>query len=158
MLGLEPKDYFSLGIGGAGFFLSLLIWIRTICRELRSLEIRVSPAFFTYANGEISTQMASINVVNRGSRPVYVNAPTLRAPNKKYLTFVGVDDFRKFPRKLDDGESASLCVTYAEIANTLKRQGYKGVVKLFPSCSDATGKRHWGKTWKLDVNENWMGK
>ena len=70
MFGLEPKDYFSLGIGGAGLLLSLAIWIRTIRREHRNLEIKVSPAFFTYANGEISTQMASIDVINRGSRPV----------------------------------------------------------------------------------------
>jgi hypothetical protein len=49
-------------------------------------------------------------------------------------------------------------VTYAEIANTLKKQGYKGTVKLSPACLDATGKRHWGRNWKLDVDEDWFGK
>jgi hypothetical protein len=158
MFNLEAKDYLALSIGSGGLFLSIAIWIRTIWRERRHLTVRVSPAFFTYANGEISTQMASINVMNHGNRPAYVNAPTLRAPNKKFLTFVGVDDFKKFPTRLDDGQSASLCVTYAEIARTLKKQGYSGMVKLWPSCLDATGKRHWGKPWKLDVDKDWIGK
>lgn len=154
MLGLEPKDY----IGVAALVLSIAIWLRTIWRERRRLEVKVSPAFFTYANGEISTQMASIDVVNRGNRPVYVKAPTLLAPNGKFLTFVGVDDFKKFPKKLEDGESASLCVTFSEIARVLKKQGCEGTVKLRPSCLDATNKRHWGSRWKLNVDKDWSGK
>jgi hypothetical protein len=157
-IGLESKDYMSLTIGGAGFLLSLTIWVRTIRREHRRLEVKVSSAFFAYANGEIGTQVASLDVINIGSRPVHVSSPTLQAPNKKYLTFVGVSDFKKFPRRLDDGESASLCVTYAEIARTLKKEGYRGKVKMFPSCLDATGKRHWGKNWKLDVDKDWMSR
>lgn len=158
MFNFEPKDYLTLGIGSGGLFLSIAIWIRTIWRERRHLAIRVSPAFFTYGNGEISTQMASIDVMNYGSRPASIKAPTLRAPNGKFLSFVGVDDFKKFPKRLDDGKSASLCVTYAEISRTLKKDGYSGTVKLWPSCLDATGKRHWGKKWKLDVDEDWFGK
>lgn len=50
MTGLEPKDYLSLGIGGAGLVLSLAIWIRTISRERRHLDVTVSPAFFAYGN------------------------------------------------------------------------------------------------------------
>jgi hypothetical protein len=158
MLNLELKDYFTLGFSAAGFFLAVAIWVRTIVRERRNLEVKVSPAFFAYANGEISTQMASIDVINRGSRPVSVKAPTLQTPNGRFLSFVGVDDFKKFPKRLDDGESASLCVTYAEIANTLKKDGYSGKVKTVPSCLDATGKRHKGKKWKLDVSKDWMSK
>jgi hypothetical protein len=158
MFNLEAKDYWTLGIGGGGLLLSISIWIRTIWRERRHLVVKVSPAFFTYANGEISTQMASIDVMNRGSCPVYVKAPTLRAPNGKFLSFVGVDDFKKFPKRLDDGESASLCVTYAEIARTLKKQDYSGTIKLWPSCLDATEKRYWGKKWRLDIDKDWIGK
>ena len=158
MFNLELKDYLTLAIGGSGLLLSIAIWIRTIRRERRHLTIKVSPAFFTYGDGEISTQMASIDVINRGSRPVYVNAPTLRAPDGKFLTFVAAHDFKKFPRRLDDGESASLCVAYAEIAKTLKKQGYSGPIKLWPSCLDATEKRHWGKKWRLDIDKDWIGR
>ena len=138
--------------------LALAGWIRTIVREYRHVEVKISPAFFAYANGEISTQMASIDVINTGRRPVSVRAPTLRAPNGKFLAFVGVDDFKKFPKRLSDGESASLCVTHAEIARTLKKDGFSGTVKLFPTCLDATDKRYWGKKWKLDINKDWIGK
>jgi hypothetical protein len=105
VLGLGLKDY----IGLAGLLLSVAIWVRTIWREWRHLEVRISPAFFAYADGEISTQTASIDVVNRGTGHVHVKAPTLRTPDGKFLTFVGVDDFKRFPKRLEAGESASLC-------------------------------------------------
>ena len=143
---------------GLDELIDLGAFIQGLIREYRHVEVKISPAFFAYANGEISTQMASIDVINTGSRPVSVRAPTLRSPNGKFLTFVGVDDFKKFPKRLNDGESASLCVTYAEIARTLKKDGFSGKVKLFPSCLDATDKRYWGKKWKLDVNKDWMSK
>jgi hypothetical protein len=148
-------DYMNLG--AAGFVLSVAIWIRTIWRERRHIEVRVSNSFFVYGNGEISTQMASIDVMNKGNRPVRVKAPTLVMPNKKHLTFVGVSDFKKFPTKLEDGDSASLNVTYAEISKALKNQGYKGTVRLTPTCLDATDKRYWGKKWSLDTDKNWSG-
>lgn len=158
MFSMEVKDSLSLALGAAGFLLAAASWIRTITREYRRVEVKISPAFFAYANGEISTQMASIDVINTGSRPVYVKAPALRASNGKVFSFVGVDDFKKFPRRLNDGESASLCVTYAEIANTLKKQGFSGRVRLVPSCLDATGKTYRGKKWYLDVSKDWIGK
>jgi hypothetical protein len=158
MWDLAPKDYLTLGLGGAGFLLSIAIWIRTIYREHRHLDVKASAAFFAYANGEISSQMASFDVINTGTRPVSVKAPTLRMPNGKFLSFVGVQDFRKFPKKLNDGESESLCVTYAEIADALKKEGYSGKVSLYPSCLDATDTRYWGKKWKLDVSKDWKGK
>ena len=154
---IEDQNHVTLIVAIAGFVLSLAIWIRTIWRERRHLEVRVTNAFFVYGNGEISTQMASVDVINKGSRPVVVKAPTLRAPNKKHLTFIRVDDFKKFPKKLEDGDSASLCVAYAEIAKTLKAQGYKGKVRLKPSCLDTGGKRYWGKKWQLDIDKDWIG-
>ncbi|WP_041801235.1 hypothetical protein [Rhodopseudomonas palustris] len=151
MLGLELKDY----IGVAGLVLSVAIWMRTIWREWRRIEVSVSPAFHVYADGEVSTQNASIDIVNRGNRPVYVKAPTLLAPDGKHLSFVGVVDFKKFPKKLEEGESASLCVSYSEISRTLRKQGHSGKVKLRPCCLDATGKRHVGKRWTLDISKEW---
>jgi hypothetical protein len=155
MFGLEPKDYFAITLGGAGLILSIAIWVRTIIRETRRLSVSVSPAFHAFANGEVSTQIASLNVLNRGSRPAHVKAPTVLAPDGNHLSFVGVDDFKRFPKKLEDGESASLCVAYSEIARTLKKQGCKGTVTLYPACLDATGKRHWGRRWKFDVDKKW---
>jgi hypothetical protein len=153
---LEVKDFVSFALGGGGLFLSLAIWIRTILRERRSIDVKVSPTLFVLANGEVSTQIASIDVINRGSRPVSVKAPTLYAPNKQHLSFVGMADFKKFPRRLEDGESASLSVTFAELADALKKLGQKGTVKLYPACLDATGTRHWGKKWYIDVYKDWM--
>jgi hypothetical protein len=108
---MEPKDFLTLGISTFSAFLSLFVFIWTIRKDRRKIVVGVSPAFFVYANGEISTQMASIDVINQGRRPVYVKAPALRIPNGQFLSFVSTDDFKKFPKRLDDGESASLRVS-----------------------------------------------
>lgn len=151
MFGLELKDY----LGIAGFGLSLAIWVRTLWRERRHIHVSVSPAFLVYANGDVSTQMASIDVVNRGNRPVYVKTPTLLAPNGQHLTFMRSDPSARFPMKLEDGQSTSLMMSYFEIAEALKKFGYSGKVKLIPCCKDATDMRHQGKAWPLDVDEDW---
>lgn len=150
---MESRDHITLFIVAYGAILSSLVFLWTIIKDRRQITVGTSAAFFTYANGEISTQMVSIDVVNRGHRPVHVNAPTLRIPNGKFLSFIGVDDFKKFPKRLDDGESASLCVTYDEIARTLKKQGYVGIVRMKPSCKDAAGNKYWGKKWKFNVDK-----
>jgi hypothetical protein len=41
--------------------------------------------------------------------------------------------------------------------SALKKQGYKGTVRLKPSCLDATDKRYWGKAWRLDIDKDWVG-
>jgi hypothetical protein len=76
-------------------------------------------------------------------------------PNGKYLSFTDAKGFKDFPRKLEDGEKASIDVRYREISDALKRAGYKGKVRLRPSCKDTANKGYWGKKWKLDTDRDW---
>lgn len=152
---LEFKDAVTLYIAAYGAILSTMAILWGIRRERRRIRVEVSPAFYAYANGELSSQMASLDVVNQGHRPTYVSAPKLRMPNKKFMTFVGADGFKDFPKRLDDGESACVRITYYEIAKSLRKAGYKGVVRLRPYCTDSTGRNHCGKRFKFDIDGGW---
>jgi hypothetical protein len=99
--------------------------------------------------------MACLEVVNKGHRPVVVSAPAILTPKKRKLVFFKAHGFDKFPRKLEDGESETLYVQYEEIGRALKQDGYSGVVRLLPVCSDATGNMYRGKMMKLDVDMDW---
>ena len=99
--------------------------------------------------------MACLEVINKGHRPVVVSAPAILTPKKRKLVFFGADGFSNFPKKLEDGESETLRVPYEEVARVLKKEGFSGVVRLRPICTDSTGKKYFGKRIKLDVDIDW---
>jgi len=150
---MEPKDYVTIAIALIGSITGIIALWRTIKKEGRKIRVQVKPSFYAYADGNLSTQLASIEVVNDGQRTVTVKAPSLRMPNGQHLSFVRAKGFENFPKKLEDGEKVATDVRFREIADALKAAGYeKGKVKMYPSCLDATGKRYWGEAWELDVD------
>ena len=100
----------------------------------------------------------SLEVINRGKRPVVVNAPQLQLPNKKCLAFVSASCLGEFPKRLDDGEIATLREGCDEIAGSLRRSGYSGTITLRPMVTDTTGKPFKGKKFKLDLDKDWWAK
>jgi len=60
------------------------------------------------------------------------------------------DGFSRFPKRLEDGEKVSLHVKFAHI-----KEGYSGMVTIYPNCKDSTDKRYWGKQWKFDASLDW---
>jgi hypothetical protein len=142
---LETKDIITLIIAAWGACLSTFVYLQSVWKERRHVVVIRSPAFFAYPDGNVGTQQTQIEVVNHGHRPVVVSAPTIRLPNKKHMNLVGAKGAMDFPKRLEDGESASLYIGDADITRALKRAGYSGVVALWPTCTDKTGNRYWGK-------------
>jgi hypothetical protein len=130
----------TLIIAAYGAILSTIVLIQSVRKERRCINVEISPTFYRYADGQLSTQMASIDVINRGHRTVSVGPPCIRMPNGKFLVFPGVRGFATFPKRLEDGEKAWLSVKYSEISDALKKNGYKGKVTMRPACRD--GDRH----------------
>jgi hypothetical protein len=148
---LEVKDIVTFVIAIYGAFLSTFNLRQALNKERRQIFVTYTPAFLAYGDGNTSTQMTSIDIVNHGYRPVVAVAPTVRMPNGENMSFVGVPDFRNFPRKLEDGESVSMMIPNDEVAKVLRANGYSGKVKLWPNCKDRTGKRYWSKKWIFDL-------
>jgi hypothetical protein len=152
----EAKDLLTLSIATYGAILSTIVFVYSITRERRRIVIKHAPGFFGYpGSGGTGPTMACLEVVNKGHRPVVISAPAILTPKKRKLVFFKAHGFDKFPRKLEDGESETLYVPYDEIGRALKQDGYSGIVRLRPMCNDTTGKMHFGKTIKLDVDMDW---
>jgi hypothetical protein len=148
---MEPKDIFTLLIALYGAGLSTyLLW-----RSKRHLRVYITPDFRVYADGAISTQMVSIKVVNTGFRPVGITVPTIRLPNGKFVSFTDVDGLKSFPKRLEDGETASLSMTMRKLANSLKEAGQSGKVTIRPCCYDTAEKRWFGKRFRVDTDREW---
>jgi hypothetical protein len=94
----------------------------------------MSPSFFVYGDGEVSTQ---------------------RTPNNRFLVFQKAVGLSDFPKRLQDGEKVSLHVNFAHIKEGLNKEGYCGTVSVYPTCKDNAGKRYWGKKWKFDASLKW---
>jgi hypothetical protein len=102
--------------------------------------------------------MASIEVINRGRRPAVVNVPQLRLPSHKSMILMNADGSHDFPKRLDDGDAATVRIRYDEIAETLRKFGYTGEIVLRPICTDSTGKTFKGKRWKFNIDKDWWTK
>jgi hypothetical protein len=100
---MDTKDIVTLVIAVYGAALSSVVAAYTFVKERRQIKVELSPSFFMYGNGEASEQMASIDVINHGHRPVVVSAPTLQMPNHRHLVFHKAVGFSNFPKRLEDG-------------------------------------------------------
>jgi hypothetical protein len=150
------KDLLTFSIAAYGAILSTIVFVYSITRERRRIVIKHAPGFFGYpSSGETGPTMACLEVVNKGHRPVVISAPAILTPKKRKLVFFKAHGFDKFPKKLEDGEAETLYVPYEEIGRALKQDGYSGIVRLRPVCSDTTGKVYRGKVIKLDVDMDW---
>jgi hypothetical protein len=67
------------------------------------------------------------------------------------MFLAGADGAKKFPKRLEDGDSVSLTIPDSEISKTLVRAGYSGNVKLRPQCTDQTERRYRGKALMFTV-------
>ncbi len=139
MEGFDTKDYVTLGIALYGAVLASTVFIQSLRKERRRIVVGISPTFYAYADGSLSTQMASIDVVNHGHRPVVVKAPAIRIPNGQFLSFTGAKGYGDFPKRLEDGEKASITVRYREISD---RSKIGGLQRRSEDVSELPG-RHW---------------
>jgi hypothetical protein len=149
--GLESKDIITFVIALYGAGLSTFNLFDSLKKEKRRIVVSCEPTFYAYPDGNVGTQQTSIKIANHGQRAVVVNAPKLRMPNGKFMFLAGADGAKKFPKRLEDGDSVSLTIPDSEISKTLVRAGYSGNVKLRPQCTDQTERRYRGKALMFTV-------
>jgi|ERR1700730_18285831 hypothetical protein len=157
MAAIETKDIITFCIAVYGAGLSSFVFYQSLLKDRRRVVIKQSTAFYTYPQG-LGPPMASIEVINRGHRPVVVSAPQLQLPNKERMVLVNADGIHEFPKRLEDGESVAIRMQYDAIAESLRKAGYSGKVILRPMCSDSTGKTFRGGKWHFDISTDWWAK
>ena len=68
------------------------------------------------------------------------------------MIFGDADGLGDFPKRLEDGEKASIRLTNQKIAKGLRGAGLTGkTVYVRPTCTDTTGNRYVGAKWKVDI-------
>jgi hypothetical protein len=146
---------FLLALYGAA--LSTLNFWTSTRKDKRTVRVSLSTVMPTFG-AELGGCFAKIEAVNIGHRPVTIESLTLELPNGARLwpasrdLFPGVPDTR-LPATLADGQSAHLAIPYADIADGLRRGGYKGRIKVKAICLDSVGKVHEGDRWEVDPEE-----
>jgi hypothetical protein len=149
---MSVKDIITLTIAAYGALLSTFVLVQSWRRNRRRVRIKARPTFLQYGDASFSSQMTEIEVVNHGSRPVVVNSPCFRLPSGKFLNFGDADGLRDFPKRLEDGEKASIRLTNQKIAKSLSAAGLTGkAIYVRPTCTDVTGNRYVGPKWKADM-------
>ncbi len=151
----ETKDIITLVIAAYGAVLSSFNLWQASTKNRRRILLKRSIGFYTYAGGGMGSAMATFEVINQGYRPVVVDAPTIKLPSGKQMILLTADGLKDFPKRLEDGETVSLRIPFADITAALKKDGYSGTVTLWPICKDSTGNLFKGKRWRFDVKAGW---
>ena len=147
---------FLLAIYGAG--LSTFNLRQAMRREKRRVMVKFNTMVPTYADGSLGERYASIEATNVGHRVVRIETIGWSLPGNRHMfptvrnSFPGMPD-TDLPASLEDGDTARLIMSYADIAGALSDGGYTGTVEITPYCKDTTGKTHTGKPWQFDLNE-----
>ncbi|MDB5429596.1 MAG: hypothetical protein JWP35_712 [Caulobacter sp.] len=125
-------------------------------KDRRSLIIKMSTAMYTYG-AELGPPMVSIDVVNDGHRSLVVDAPqlTVESDPSRVIVLLGADGIAAFPKRLEDGETASLRIAYSQVANALMKAGHPNHVRLRAICKDSAGRIYHSKPWAIDIQE-WL--
>jgi hypothetical protein len=90
-------------------------------------------------------------------RPVVVSLPSVGLADGKKAMLIDADGTREFPKELSDGQSASVRISYKDLAEALAHSGHRERVRIWPTCSIETGEKFTGEPWNLDVREAMSG-
>jgi hypothetical protein len=151
--GMSAKDLVTLALATYGALLSTFVFYQSWRKDKRRVRIVARPTFLQYDDGSFSSRLTEIEVVNLGNRPVVVNAPSFKLPNAKYMNFGDADGLRDFPKRLEDGEKASIRLTNQKIAKAVKSVEFSGKIHVRPTRTDTAGKRYLGAKWEIDTND-----
>ena len=152
------KDVVLFGLAIYGALLSTFNWRQAAQKNKRSINVSISTAMPTYANGTIGQCFAKVEAVNDGHRTVTVSTLTLELESGGRFfpttsnAFPGIPD-SPLPAILSDGQTAHLFLSYQQIADALINNGHRQKTKVRPVCVDTVGGVYKGKPWEVDPVE-----
>jgi len=136
----------TLGIAAYGALLATFTFWRQWSRDRPALKLRLNTQI-PVLDGRLGECWIGLNFANVGHRAVVISSPGLELPNRRRLvSFEQAGD--RFPCRLEPGDSAVTHISYADVADALRREGFAGSTRLRPTCYDAAGRLYRGRGWK----------
>jgi hypothetical protein len=136
-----------------GAIMSTITFFSKHKEKQRQLKVKFSNGFTPYGDN-LGELMLFIEVSNLGFRDVTINVPRLILPDRKTVVFPNPQSDVRFPHKLEEGTKCKVWTEIKELAQNLKRNGYKGVIKIDADVDDGAGQIYKSeKPWELDIDK-----
>ncbi|MCL5070445.1 MAG: hypothetical protein M1308_06060 [Actinobacteria bacterium] len=119
----------------------------------RLLDVKLYHGF-PYYGPNIGEPMLYIEILNPGLLDVTINIPSLILPDRKTVVFPNPQSNANFPYILKEGTNCKVWTEIKDLAQTLKENGYSGIIKIYAKVEDGAGNTYKSqRPWKLDVDK-----
>jgi hypothetical protein len=123
--------------------------------KARLIKVTLSNGFLAYTNNTLSEDaMLFVTVTNKGLRATTLNIPYLLLPKGKKFFFPVPQSSVTYPHKLEDGTNFMMWIGMHKLADTLRKNGFSGKVKIHAEVADAADNKYRSKAhWTFDTNQ-----
>lgn len=132
-----------------GAILSTVLAIQRLQENRRRLKVEVGISLIGAATVEKYLYLHASNI---SKRPISLSSYGLLLPDKKQYWRENESPYQ-FPTLLTDGQATEIWMKLEDVLNKLKKEGYKGKIKIRGFFKDVTGKRYSSKEYTLDLGE-----
>ena len=143
---MEARDLIAIALAVMAFLNLTLAWRRD--RRRIRIERRLKGQD---DEGGFCPALVCFDVVNLGIRPVVVSAPVLQTQDGRVLGVAPLSGSDAFPKRLGDGETATVRLPLLGILAALRQAGMSEEVTLVPVCTDGVGNTYQGDPWQLNI-------
>lgn len=165
---LDTKDIIQIIIAGIALYGATISTYTLYSRRPR-VKVKTTTSFIGEPGvGIVSPLLLTITAMNRGEKPVMLGYVGLNLPHKSLfqalakkqdqmkLQFPHPDEVgRKLPHSLIPGSSFDYSLPFINIANSLKKSGYSGVINVTAYFSDQIGNTFKTKKFSFDI-DRWL--
>jgi hypothetical protein len=145
---MEAGDLIAIALAVVALLNLGLAWQR----DRRRIRINCSLRHLVDTTG-CGSPLVCLDVVNAGHRPVVVSEPVLQTQDGCILPVAPLPGTDSFPKRLGDGETASVRLPLDGVAAALLQAGIGDEVKLVPVCTDGVGNTYRGAPWQLNLGD-----
>ncbi len=136
-----------------GAILSTYNFLIKFKERISKIKVKLGISLITHTQGNISDAQINISLHNHTTKPVVLNQPELFLPDGRKLILMNLQSESRFPNILEPGHSINSWNDLKSTAQSLKDEGFEGVIKIQAVVKDKLDKKYKSKKMKLNLNE-----
>lgn len=143
-------EWITILIAIYGAVLATFIALRDIFKSKYKIKILIHSVIFSEPKND---RILYISIYNHGPKDISLHSPFIELPGGMKLFSYDFKVDTIFPTTLKSGRSISPSLSYDELVNDLKNEGYRNNVFIRAVLHDELGNKY--KSNKLEVNLNY---